>query len=842
MKKLIFAIAVLCAFCFCGTVLFACSNTGESETNQSGGGSDTIPDDGSGGSVIDPDDGSGGSETNPDDGGGSEETPTLKEFKGVVFEDAEFDYNGLPQSISVSGNLPDETKILYVNNDKTDAGTYSVTATLQKNGYRTKTLSANLTIRKINIEGITFRSKIVDYDASVHSIEITGMLPPDCNVVYRGGTGIANNEAVEVGLYTVTATVTGKNYNTLQLTATLNIVSREELLFTYRAGNTVYFQNPLDGEKLYNVQNGAVEKSSNDKPQYFTSVGNDVFFLSKTLFASGIALFTGGKSEILYEVSDAQYLITDGTYLFYAVDSLSTSLKKTTGIYKISIAELKDANAEPQAVRLTNCKAAFLQTYGGYVYFSNGDDNKKLHRISANAINGVSELVYDYKVSDIVISDTKLFFTRGMTTTQITEGSAIYSYDLETGADCRVTYSKGKYLLPLGNEIYFVNTDMLTSTIFGDGIYKAPSDGSGWLTETFELLVGATKIVAAGENDAIYSLTTDGVNLYYYRTRDKHLYRYDPLTNTETDLMRNFTPKEETSVIATPYGEMKEYRGYLYYTDLSDGGKLCRYDPLTGSRVRATSSMVADFAFDGDFLYYAGFRLTNCDIYRANLITGETVRISTDKGLHFAFSEDTVYYMNCKGKNTLNAMDKDGANDRVLFDAETVSDYDITVKDGMIYFVATYVYRYDPIKNKAEKLSEKSKPNEYFIFGDTVYFMNDLLTENTVASLPVTGGEATSIASLGKTGGAKSFFEYRGDVYYFARTGVLNIKHALYRIKNGVSEEITVTGADAYYINSPVVSGDKVYFLDVWFLSDAVPLGSGKPMVLDMRTLTVSKA
>lgn len=840
MKKLLFAIAVLCAICFCCTALFACSVPSESGTNQSGGGSDTIPD-GGGDTEPDPDDGNSGV-LDPDEGGDSEENPSLADFEGVVFEDAEFDFNGLPQSIFVSGNIPDETDTHYTNNKKTDAGTYLVTATLQKNGYRTKTLKANLTIRKIDFAGITFHSKTVNYDASVHSIEITGMVPPDCSVVYSGGSGIANNEAVEVGLHTVTATVTGKNYNALHLTATLNIVSREELLFTYRAGNTVYFQNPLDGEKLYHVQNGAVEKSSNDKPQYFTSVGNDVFFLSKTLFASGIALFTGGKSEILYEVSDAQYLITDGTYLFYAVDSLSTSLKKTTGIYKISIAELKDANAEPQPIQLTNCKAAFLQTYGGYVYFSNGDDHKKLHRISVNANNGVSELVYDYKVSDVVISDSKLFFTRGMTTTQITEGSAIYSYDLETGADCRVTYSKGKYLLPLGNEIYFVNTDMLTSTIFGDGIYKAPSDGSGWLAETFELLVGATKIVAAGENDAIYSLTTDGINLYYYRTRDKHLYRYNPLTKTETDLMRNFTPKEETSVIATPYGEMKEYRGYLYYTDLSDGGKLCRYDPSTGSRVRATGTMVADFAFDGNFLYYAGFRLTNCDIYRANLITGETVRISTDKGLHFAFSEDTVYYMNCKGKNTLNAMEKDGANDRVLFDAETVSDYDITVKDGMIYFVATYFYRYDPIKNKAEKLSEKSKPNEYFIFGDTVYFMNDLLNENTVASLPVTGGEATSIASLDKTGGAKSFFEYRGDVYYFARTGVLNIKYALYCIKNGVSEEITVTGTDAYYINSPVVSGDKVYFLDVWFLSEAVPLGSGKPMVLDMRTFTVSKA
>lgn len=87
MKKLLFAIAVLCAICFCCTALFACSVPSESGTNQSGGGSDTIPD-GGGDTEPDPDDGNSGV-LDPDEGGDSEETPTLKEFKGVVFEDAE---------------------------------------------------------------------------------------------------------------------------------------------------------------------------------------------------------------------------------------------------------------------------------------------------------------------------------------------------------------------------------------------------------------------------------------------------------------------------------------------------------------------------------------------------------------------------------------------------------------------------------------------------------------------------------------------------------------------------------------------------------------------------------
>jgi Zn-dependent M28 family amino/carboxypeptidase len=60
--------------------------------------------------------------------------------------------------------------------------------------------------------------------------------------------------------------------------------------------------------------------------------------------------------------------------------------------------------------------------------------------------------------------------------------------------------SKGKYLTIIGDYLYFVNTDMVTSTIFGDGIYRAKLDGSGWLSDSLTLLIGATKVVD-GAND-----------------------------------------------------------------------------------------------------------------------------------------------------------------------------------------------------------------------------------------------------------------------------------------------------------------------------------------------------
>ena len=140
--------------------------------------------------------------------------------------------------------------------------------------------------------------------------------------------------------------------------------------------------------------------------------------------------------------------------------------------------------------------------------------------------------------------------------------------------------SKGKCLTIINDYVYFINTDMVTSTIFGDGIYRAPANGSGWIEDTFNQLIGSSKVVD-GENDKIYGLTSDGTYLYYYRANTKHLYCYNIENGTETDLMQGFVPPEETTQITTYYEKAQEYDGSIYYINMRDGGKLYRYTPST---------------------------------------------------------------------------------------------------------------------------------------------------------------------------------------------------------------------------------------------------------------------
>ena len=70
-----------------------------------------------------------------------------KEIEGVTFENTAFSYNAKEQSLLVTGDLPEGVTATYENNTHKDYGMYEATCTLSGSGYKTKTLSAIMTIR-----------------------------------------------------------------------------------------------------------------------------------------------------------------------------------------------------------------------------------------------------------------------------------------------------------------------------------------------------------------------------------------------------------------------------------------------------------------------------------------------------------------------------------------------------------------------------------------------------------------------------------------------------------------------------------------------------------------------
>ena len=783
--------------------------------------------------------------------------PELKDFEGITFSDLTVDYNGQEQEIRVTGELPLDASVSYTNNKGTNAGTYKATAVISMEGYNTLTLNATLKINKIALDAIVFENGSFEYDEKEHAISVTGNIPSGVSVSYTGGEN-GKNGATNVGSYEITATVMGDNYITLVLKATLTVRSTAEKLTVFVHNGLTYFQNALDHNYLYVYNGSTITRVSRDMPTNMVSAGEDLFYISSSLLSSCISMIDSeGKITDLFDVS-AEMLATDGTYLYYNISGLLSGEKN--GIYKIKIADLKSDSAEPVATKLTSAKSDFIVYAQGHIYFSNKSEGSKLYAISTSANNSEPTLIYNYKVSDIITDGNTVFFTRDITLSNLSAGAAIFSIDVRNGLCAlvdddsdkvtKITVSKGKYLTLLDGDIYFANTDMLVSTIFGDGIYKASADGNGWVNDTISLLTGAQKVID-GECDNVYSLSSDGEYLYYYRASTKHLYRYNISTGAESDLMQGFTPPVEKEVLATYYEKAVMYNGEIYFINMRDGGKLYKYSPQAQSEYRITGAQVADFAIYNDCIYYTTVKfLVNFDLYRMSLINGEPELISNKKCMNLSFVQDKIYYTNYSSNNTFNSMNLDGTEDTVLYgdkekDEESVSAGETVVYDGFVYFVANeQLYRYELATGTSSLVNKKLNPLEYLIYDGKILLMNCNGFQNHIDIYDIENDEITEIAKLGISGisdDARGMFVYNGEFYFYRNVTAGSSNAGLYKVVDG--EAVLVDELEGYYLCESMVDGDTLYFLDVWQIKDSFPTTSSDGCLykLNLKTLEITK-
>lgn len=767
----------------------------------------------------------------------------------MSFDDASYTYDGTQKSLTVLG-APSDANISYTDNTGTDAGTYHASVSVSKDGYNTWTGSATLTIRQAELGEFSFENKTFEYDGQSHSIVISGNVPKGEKVVYSGGEN-GLNAASSVGSYTITAKIGGKNYVQKTLSATLKIKSTEEVLFSTAFNGDIYFQNSLDHNRfyVYDSESGSVEKVSNDVPTFFLPYADKLFYLSDALFTKGINAFDGSSSTSLFSIS-GENLSTDGTYLYYSVDKLLNA--EDSGIFRLSIADLTSASVDPVPTRLTSSKASELVVVNGYVYFSNDSDGQKLYRVPVGANNATPTLIYDYKVSDMALDGNVLFFTRHITLSNLTAGAAIYSIDLSSAPGYeisddsplikKISYAKGKYLTIVGDYLYFVNTDMVSSSLFGDGIYRVGKNGSDWQ----ESIIGGT-LVVDGEEDNLYSLSSDGENLYYYRASSKHLYKFSGQTEEETDLMAGFVPPQDPFYPSTYYACNEVYDDVLYFINMKDGGRLYKYDFSTGISSRITSLEVADFSIHDNVLYYATVRLkTNFDLYSLDLTTGEESLLSQDKCYNLAFTGNYIYYVNFSGSNTVNRMKYDGSEDTVIFDTKSVDDYNLTLYGTKLYFVANSdLYEYDTVSGSSavKKSSNIKNVADFIITADgKLCYTQDNASSNKVIVFDLATDTVLTEVSCGMVQMPKSYFLYDGYLYYFRHSTASSSGTGLYRISlsaSNASAESVTTFSDQYYVSAPCVYNGGLYFTDAWFAGNAVPTsGACNVMLYDLATGT----
>lgn len=716
------------------------------------------------------------------------------EITGVTLSDSTVTYNGQPHTLQIAGNLPVGVTCNYTCNGEavtafTNAGEYTIKATLTGDNYITKELPAKLTINKAEITGVTLSGDTVEYDGLPHSITLVGNVPVGvtCTYTYNGEV---LNEVTDTGEYTVKATLTGDNYITKELTAVLKITSTEEQLYSLVVGNKVYFQNPLDKNYLYVYNGTELNKVASDEAQYLTSDGSTIYYSSNGLFSNTIkSLNTATDKSSAFYSANASHLTTDGTYIYYAINNL-VNYNDTNGIYKYKIG----AEADEVATKLSTDKASYLNVVGSYIYYANGSEKGVLKKISTSG--GTPTQITEDNVSDIVANGNYLYFNVRTLT-----GSAIYKYSISGNTLTKMTTDSGKNLTVVGNKLYYINIDWLTSSVFGKGVYYVSLNADGSLpgTQLFEAEVS--------------SLTSDGTYLYYYLRNNKHLHKRNLTSGAVTDIMADFVPQDDTTV--TGYAYAKEYNGELYYINPRDDGAIYKYNYQTKANYKVIADSCSEFHFNNGYLYYSTYVATNYDLYRVKLDTfGSVEKISKSRCDKLIFDGEYMYYIdNGVTYNTLRRLKPDSTaedkEDEILYGSGVNSNVHFLSLEKIgdnIWFCINPAIGYKTINcyNVATKQTTKIGNGELLTAnGSTIYFYNQ--KDKQICS--VADGSKT-ITTLVENVEVTSMAVKDGVLYY---SGTCNSKTGLHSVNIDGSNKKDLYEGNCYGVTA---TSESVVFYD----------------------------
>ena len=750
-------------------------------------------------------------------------TMTIKglDITGVTFADDEFTYDGTERKIeiTVSGDLPDDVTVEYTNNKGTDAGTYDATATLSGKGYNTLILNATMTIKKaiISTANLSFSDYSCEYDAKQHSIVVVGNPPAGVSVTYYYDGEEATSIAYP-GEHTVEAVLSSKNHEQLTLTAKLTITSKEEMLYSAFFNGNVYFQNSLDGNRLYRATGtGNPAKVSNDVATYFTTNGTNLYYYSDSLFTQTIKELSSSKISSVYSPGRATYLASDSNGNIYYAKANPVDTKGENGIYKVNITANSSNEVEgeePTAIRLTKDKANYIAYYNGYIYYCNTSNGSKLYRISVNANNGTGTALTSNKVSDIVVADGAVYYTLHTLT-----NSSIQKYTISSDTTTNLCVDNGAYLTKVGNYIYYVNKDMLTSNVFGKGIYRVSVNGGS--------MVGEKVIDAEEIGDCYYSLASDGSYLYYYRASTKHFYRYNISSKTETDLMLNFVPTETVMFSGNPYAHIATYNGEIYYTDVLDTNSLYKYNPQTNATFKVLSDSVSNVYFHNGYMYYSTYVVTNYALWKLEMNNpeAEPIKITPHRYENLIFDGEDIYAirvsaaMSYKNRIVKLSPPELGSGtelytETVLYQNRNLYIAKLYLLDGTFHFTINpsnnllypeYIYTHELASSDTKQQTITNlKSSNFIIYDGTYYYYNH--NQKTFCTSSITNPNETKITDKVEI---TDIFQYNGVVYYTSKSNQ-NTGIYAYDISTGTTTQLTTKVGHGFHVYD-----GKLYFINI---------------------------
>ena len=732
-------------------------------------------------------------------------------IQGLTFEGATATYDKQEHKVELVGKLPEGATVTYsckedatVQNSAIDAGVYTITATVNHKNYQ-YTGEAKLTINKAPISGLKFEDKTYQFDNTMHSVELIGVLPEGATVTYtcKENSSIANS-AKETGTYTITATLNHKNYY-FMAEAKLTIKAEEKDRHIFSHDNKLYFGNALDGDKLYSYSTvDGLERVSYDVPQNFTVMGGDLYFRSYSILGSSIkkvgATTSGDDKAESVIAAKGEYLCSDGSFLYFAHNALTQA---KSGIYKVNL-----SGEEPTAQLLSEGKAKYLTCYGGKIYFADGANGDKLSSISVSG--GARTVVVDEKITCLEKSGSALYYTVNNLL-----GDFIQKYDLATGKTRKLTSDAGANLTVIGSKLYYINVDLLNSYLYGKGIYCVDANPAADNSKSGTKLIG-------NDTTTYSSLTSVDGRLAYYRVNDQMLCTNSINANDEKEILAGFVAPEVVPI--STGSKTLAYGKYIYFMDLYNGKALYSYDTVTKTLMRITSNKVADFAILGDTLYYNAVSFgVNNDLYKVNLKEGGEAELVSKNDCNDIVTDGTnIYYVEKNAGGVRTAIHKIDANGTDTIMYSKGAEY-LTYYEGYVYFLDDNKVQRMPVNGYTVDKPENVTTNkdishiDKFVIDNGVIYFRELYGIGwgfkRLARMNIDGSNYQVMMTKGTD--PLDFIVQDGKVYYFndvaSGAGVYSI--SITAADDKEQPKLILSTQSKYYARSLTIIDGKIYFI-----------------------------
>lgn len=513
------------------------------------------------------------------------------------------------------------------------------------------------------------------------------------------------------------------------------------------SGNTVYFANPLDGNKLYklDMNKDEAEKICEDSVQYISVAGNTIYYTLPR------------NDEKLCSIT------VDG----------------------------KNSNKE-----ITEHPARYVTFADGYVYYSNPGENNQIYRVTSN---GVVETIPDALGTDIQVADGYLYYINNGTLTSMdlsngntveyatnvtkfdTDGQTLSFISNDTisfyknaakngtneGYTTKVTTATDLEVVKEGHEFAYLDPDGIVKhiNISSDSTTELSIEGYDELLYTgkkylFIDIDGQRLAISSGSGEAnevhlpageqyddvptpMGNQVNDG-----YGTADKnYLYYLD--YQAQSIIKESITDQNDSEILAeVPASNLTVSEGWLYYADYSVGGMIykMRTDGTEATRISIDSA--TNMIVYGDWIYYITYNSDLGEYYiRRTTRDGQTTNtLKTGAIANMTIADGWIYYTAVdQEQNSLSLcrMFTNGQYDSVLI--EHVGQAVAAYEDRIYYVEGDYAHlkSCDLTGQDIQDIGDKSVQS-FTIQDDTIYF-SELENNNPLYKMNLDGSDETML-------------------------------------------------------------------------------------------------